>query len=842
MLNVSEAATQVTREDVERCYELVLGRGPDNATVVDDFVGCEMSFMLGVFFEGPEFARRVRGAIAQGRAPQGGLFDEAPEPQLLGWLGRRLGVVALNEQAIQTWPSLFFTLFSDSTFLTSSRLAGRVFQPDEWRRLGQMAAEPARYARRAVLESVSGLKVEGWAVNPLAPDEPLIVELWIDGTFAAATRTSKFRRHLQDRFGGTGEFGFDFELPADRLKKGRILRLELREPGAPAALAEIEAQPSAPATDSYDHIRRELAGLKSAVARIEAAMPLIDDRSGFALEDYADYFDTYYRDRPGLAGSVDGPAVVVVTDGTGARAADLEQALESLAVQTDPAWRLTIHGVTGDAEAQIQDIRNRVRWRTGEERLAAVQVLSESPANLGTMVAGVDDGEIVLLLRPDERAAARLIQSVRETFQDPEVDAVYFDEDALTPEEANGPARDHCEPRLKPEFDPDLLAQTPYVGTCIAFRASALRAPGLETAVGPWAGAEAMLRAHLHNRKARIRHLARVLTTRAAEIPLDGWAECVERAFAGQAVEVLPHADVLGAKVAGAVRVRRSAEGVRATVIVPTRNALDLLAPCIDSLLTARTANVATMDLCVIDHESDDPATRDYLARAEAAGDVRIQSFAGRFNWALMNNLAADASDADVLVFLNNDTVVLTPDWLDALCSEAMRPGVGAVGARLLYGDGTIQHAGFVARGRPGNFLVHEGVGQPGSDPGYMGRHALTRKAVAVTGACLAVRRETFQRLGGFDSAQLPVDANDVDYCLRAQAEGLRVLYCPYATLYHLESKSRGFSRHGEKRMAAEAADALMWARWGERFGDHPAYNPHFDREARPFTRLRPPR
>ncbi len=132
-------------------------------------------------------------------------------------------------------------------------------------------------------------------------------------------------------------------------------------------------------------------------------------------------------------------------------------------------------------------------------------------------------------------------------------------------------------------------------------------------------------------------------------------------------------------------------------------------------------------------------------------------------------------------------------------------------------------------------------MGARGDDPGYLGRHALVREVSAVTGACLATRADLFRNAGGFDAVNLPVEGNDVDYCFRVQQRGLRVLYDPFCTLYHYESKSRGYNTDPETHRQAEADGALLRARWSAACGDDPGYNAHFDRLSAPLTRLRPP-
>ncbi|KAB1070552.1 glycosyltransferase [Methylobacterium planeticum] len=226
----------------------------------------------------------------------------------------------------------------------------------------------------------------------------------------------------------------------------------------------------------------------------------------------------------------------------------------------------------------------------------------------------------------------------------------------------------------------------------------------------------------------------------------------------------------------------------KVSILVPTRDRVDLLRPCIESLL-ARTRYPA-FEVLVIDNESSEPETHAFLARAASDPRLRSASCAGVFNWARSNNVGAAQTDGDVLLLLNNDTVVINDDWLDELVSQAWRPEVGVVGAKLSYPDDRVQHAGIEID--PDGEARHGWRGTPRRDPGYLDQLRIVRAVSAVTGACMAFRRTTFDELGGLDET-LRVAWNDVDFCLRARAAGYRVLWTPYAELYHHEGATRTF-------------------------------------------------
>lgn len=266
------------------------------------------------------------------------------------------------------------------------------------------------------------------------------------------------------------------------------------------------------------------------------------------------------------------------------------------------------------------------------------------------------------------------------------------------------------------------------------------------------------------------------------------------------------------------------------SVIVPTRNRADLLGACLEGL--DRT-DYPALDRLVIDNDSDDPATLALFERIAANG-VRVLHFPGAFNYAAMNNMASGEASGELLCFLNNDIEVLDGNWLKHMVRAAMQPGIGAVGARLLYADGTIQHAGVVTGIGGGAAHAHRHL-RP-EDEGYFQRHNLPQAASAVTAACLVVRRDHFLGAGGFDADRFAVAFNDVDLCLRLNAAGLQSFYEPRATLVHHESKSRGKDRDpvGRARFAGELA--ALKARWGTGLSTDRFHHPALSRYSETFV------
>lgn len=269
------------------------------------------------------------------------------------------------------------------------------------------------------------------------------------------------------------------------------------------------------------------------------------------------------------------------------------------------------------------------------------------------------------------------------------------------------------------------------------------------------------------------------------------------------------------------------------TVIIPTRNRVDLLRTCIDGL--ART-DYPDLEVIVVDNGSDDPATLEYLAELPPP-QFRVLRDDGAFNFSRLNNRAAQLAAGELLCLYNNDIEVIEPDWLKIMAVQALRPEVGAVGACLLYPDGRIQHAGVVLGICGGAAHAHRLL-SPKAE-GYFRRHALPQFVSAVTAACLVVRRESFEAVGGLDEDNFAVAFNDVDLCMRLNQRGWQSLYEPRATLIHHESVSRGLDRDpvGATRLAGELA--ALKARWGtgdmERQVD-PFHHPQLSRYSERFA------
>lgn len=262
-------------------------------------------------------------------------------------------------------------------------------------------------------------------------------------------------------------------------------------------------------------------------------------------------------------------------------------------------------------------------------------------------------------------------------------------------------------------------------------------------------------------------------------------------------------------------------------VIVPNRNRPDLLTRCLKFL---DLQNRFKTELIIVDNASDDPSVLALYAQLEARYGARIVGMNQRFNFSRMVNLGVAAAAAKTFLLLNNDVEITGPGLVEQMLAHASRPEVGVVGTKLLNGDGTVQHAGIqLLEGHAGvqtMLALHVLRGAKRDDPGYLGALSCVRNCQAVTGALMVGRRDVFLEVGGFDEVHLPVEFNDVDYCLRVRRAGYRVLCLPLDGIFHLESSTRGSELSPEVARMRLAAMACMADRWREAFRHDPYRNP----------------
>jgi GT2 family glycosyltransferase len=259
------------------------------------------------------------------------------------------------------------------------------------------------------------------------------------------------------------------------------------------------------------------------------------------------------------------------------------------------------------------------------------------------------------------------------------------------------------------------------------------------------------------------------------------------------------------------------------SVIIATRDRASLLRTALRGLLAE--TSYALLDVLILDNGSREPATLQVFESLAADPRVRILPAPGPFNWSALNNQGAREARGSLLLLLNNDVEIISPGWLGELVAHACQPGVGAAGARLLYPSRTIQHAGIGID--PAGCFCHVLRGAPAGEPGPAGTFLLPRSVAAVTGACLAIRRDLFFAVGGLEENTLGVTGNDIDLCLRLRAAGHRIVYAPAAVLVHHEAASRGHDTSPAQLARVTAERDYLRGQWGEMAASDPYLSPN---------------
>jgi GT2 family glycosyltransferase len=454
-----------------------------------------------------------------------------------------------------------------------------------------------------------------------------------------------------------------------------------------------------------------------------------------------------------------------------------------------------------------------------------VKVTSHTPnggiSQATNAAIGISTGRFVVFLDNDDELAPHALRSMAAAIHgEPLADVLYSDEDKI---DEHG--RLHT-PAFKPGWSPDTLLSCAYMCHLLVVRATLVaELGGLRSDFDGSQDYDLMLRAT--ERARQVVHVPDVLyhwrtvpsSAASGDASVKPWAyEAGRRALVDAMERRGEPADVTGdAVILGTYRVRRLVPSGRhrVSVIVPFRDEPSLLTQCVDSVLEA--PGFDEIELCLIDNGSVLPETRVVLDELAADPRVVLLEEPGPFNWSAINNAAAAHASGDLLLFMNNDVEATTAGWMGAMVEHAQRPSVGAVGARLLYPNRTIQHAGIVLG--MGGIAAHVLQDLPEDLTGYLNWAFMTRNCLAVTGACLMTRREVFEDLCGF-AEDLPIAFNDVDFCLRIAESGRFVVYTPFAELVHHESRTRG-----------HADDALEFPRFLHRWrtklaaGD-PYYHP----------------
>jgi O-antigen biosynthesis protein len=454
----------------------------------------------------------------------------------------------------------------------------------------------------------------------------------------------------------------------------------------------------------------------------------------------------------------------------------------SLQAQAYPKW--TLHVIAGDVAAP--DFANCRKAAARDERVAIIGARPD-----WTEIAGRNsaDDRIGVLEAGDLLPDYALAVAAERLAGSPDLAVIYSDEDTVDPDGA------HRDPIFKPDWSPCLQARAPYVGRLALVRASALE-PGAEALAALFRDDQTAIDRVLTGvAPAAVGHLRRVLYHRRA-----GGAEAATRPRSSAAKEEVAWPPV--------------------SIVVPTRDRADLLAECVRGLRDR--TDYPAYEIVVVDNGSTAPDAVALLRDLKSDPRCKVVERPGPFNFSALSNDGAKATAAPVLAFVNNDIVVVEPGWLKPMVRFAVMPRIGVVGAKLLFPDGRLQHAGVVLGF--GGIAGHLYRRMPADHRGYCDRLTVAHEVGAVTAACIAVERYKFEAVGGFDAENLPVDLNDMDLCLRISERGWTSLWTPESVLIHLQSATRGIDP--DPFVLYRQERTYFVRRWAEKIRDDPYFHP----------------
>jgi glycosyltransferase involved in cell wall biosynthesis/predicted nucleic acid-binding protein len=521
----------------------------------------------------------------------------------------------------------------------------------------------------------------------------------------------------------------------------------------------------------------------------------------------------------------------------------LRAAIESVIAQIYPNWELCI---ADDASTQPQVRQVLQEYANRDQRIKVVFRDKNGHISAASNTAlEIATGDFVGFLDHDDTLAEHaLFWVVRDINQYPNHKLWYSDEDKIN--ENN----DRYDPYFKSDWNYDLFLSHNLVTHFAVYRTDLIRKiGGLREGYEGAQDYDLVLRVIEQISPVEIRHIPRVLyhwraiaTSTAVSPDAKPYALlAAQKAIAEHLDRKGMKAEVMDApEIRGANRVQYQLPNTPplVSILIPTRNAVELVRMCVESILDK--TDYKNYEILIINNNSDDPVTLNYMEKLEMDGKARVVDYPYPFNYAAMNNYAVEHAHGEVIVLLNNDIEVINGGWLTEMVSLALRPDIGAVGARLWYPDNTLQHGGVVLG--IGGVAGHAHKAFPRGNVGYFGRAALLQNFSAVTGACLATRKSVYLTVGGLDAEHLTVALNDVDFCLKMSELGLRVVWTPYAELYHHESATRGYEDTPEKSARYEKERLYMKNRWENFLLMDPAYSPNLTLETQDFVYSWPPR
>ena len=507
-----------------------------------------------------------------------------------------------------------------------------------------------------------------------------------------------------------------------------------------------------------------------------------------------------------------GPKISIIVPAYKTPEAFLRQLMDSLLAQTYANWELCIANSSPEDASMEYVLKeyakkdSRILWKKLEENKGIAENTNEAFA--------MATGEFAGLLDHDDLLAPNALYEVAKALEtEPDIDVLYTDEDKVRGDEV----LEHFQPHLKPDFNIDLLRSNNYICHFFVVRKSLLeKTGGFRREYDGAQDYDFIFRCT--QAAGKIHHIPEILyhwrthqssTADNPESKLYAF-EAGKRAIEENLRQNGLIGEVSHTKDYGFYRVKYPVQGEPlVSIIIPNKDAKEDLEKCIQSILEK--SSYTNYEILIVENNSTGEEIFSYYKELSENSRIRLLRWKREFNYSAINNYGAKKAKGDYLLFLNNDTEVISPDWIEEMLGFCQRPDTGIVGARLYFGNNTVQHAGTVIG--IGGIAGHMFTDMPRERSGYMHKAAIIQDLSAVTAACMMVKRQVFDEVQGFEE-QLSVAFNDVDFCLRVREKQYLVVYDPYVELYHYESKSRGAEDSKEKVRRFQSEIEFMRCRW----------------------------
>lgn len=507
-----------------------------------------------------------------------------------------------------------------------------------------------------------------------------------------------------------------------------------------------------------------------------------------------------------------GPKISIIVPAYKTPEAFLRQLMDSLLAQTYANWELCIANASPEDASMEYVLKeyakkdSRILWKKLEENKGIAENTNEAFA--------MATGEFAGLLDHDDLLAPNALYEVAKALEtEPDIDVLYTDEDKVRGDEV----LEHFQPNLKPDFNIDLLRSNNYICHFFVVRKSLLeKTGGFRREYDGAQDYDFIFRCT--QAAGKIHHIPEILyhwrthqssTADNPESKLYAF-EAGKRAIEENLRQNGLIGEVSHTKDYGFYRVKYPVQGEPlVSIIIPNKDAKEDLEKCIQSILEK--SSYTNYEILIVENNSTGEEIFSYYKELSENSRIRLLRWKREFNYSAINNYGAKKAKGDYLLFLNNDTEVISPDWIEEMLGFCQRPDTGIVGARLYFGNNTVQHAGTVIG--IGGIAGHMFTDMPRERSGYMHKAAIIQDLSAVTAACMMVKRQVFDEVQGFEE-QLSVAFNDVDFCLRVREKQYLVVYDPYVELYHYESKSRGAEDSKEKVHRFQSEIEFMRCRW----------------------------